>query len=234
MNNPIEPQSPDAAGENALDASTHQAFVSRRTALGGIAGVALAGINAACSKTPEPAIWDEEVQLVDGRVIVVRQRRGGEMLYDGHAVNAQPTQGYLKFLLPEIQSTPIEWSDQFMPLILNVHEGTVYVGGSPFIGRQFQEFKRPRSGWVVQRYNPSNNKWERIPASKTPEPIRKTNLLINRVPPPEVKLMTLAEKSGPQYNGRTHENYIVPELRGLDVKRKSNYAQGIDDQDLAD
>lgn len=214
---------------------------SRRAVLGGIAGVSLALINTACSKTPEPSVWDEEVQLADGRVIVVRQKRSSESLYDGDRVNIQPTLGYLKFLLPEIQSTPIEWGDKFMPLILNVHEGAVYVAGSPFIGRQFQEFKRPRSGWVVQRYNPSSKKWERIPASKTPEPIRNTNLVIDRVPKPELKLLTLAIKASKDFNGRIQRrpSYVAPgeihpEMLSLDPNRKSGWAQGINDRDLTD
>jgi hypothetical protein len=242
MNESIgNPDQSDTSKSDELSNTQHSALPSisageaispsRRAVLGGIAGTALATISAACSMGPDPAQWDEEVQLIDGRVIVVRQRRTGESLYDGHAVNAQPTKGYLKFLLPEIQTTPIEWSDKFMPLILNVHEGAVYVGGMPFIGRQFQEFKRPRSGWVVQRYNPSTKKWERIPASKTPEPIRKTNLLIDLVPPPEMKLMTMPIKVGKDFNGR---NRIHPEVASLDPGRKSRFAQAIDDSDLTD
>jgi hypothetical protein len=229
------------AGALTSISSSEAPSPSRRIVLGGIAGAALASINSACSKTPEPSVWDEEVQLADGRVIVVRQKRGGEFLYDGHRVNAEATKGYLKFLLPEIQAAHIEWSDAFMPLILNVHEGIVYVGGSPFIGRNFQEFQRPRSGWVVQRYNPTTKKWERIPASKTPEPIRKTNLLVNLTPPPDLKLMTLAIKASEQYNGRVPKNLpyvrpleIHPEMLSLDPSRKSEWAQAMDDQDLTD
>ncbi len=117
------------AGALTSISSSEATSPSRRVVLGGMAGAALASINTACSKTPEPSVWDEEVQLIDGRVIVVRQKRSSESLYDGDRVNIQPTLGYLKFLLPEIQSTPIEWSDKFMPLILNMHEGAVYVGG---------------------------------------------------------------------------------------------------------
>jgi hypothetical protein len=178
--------------------------------------------------------WNEEVQLSDGRIIVVRQGRGTSRIFDGDRTNSQPTLGSLRFTLPEIQAAPIDWQDRFMPLILNVHEGKVYVGGSPWIGRHFNEFGRPRSGWVVQRYNSSTKAWDRIPASATPEPIRTTNLLINRVPAEGIKLMTIAIKNSNAYNGRTSEASILPHLRDLDPSRKSVYADGITDRSLTD
>jgi hypothetical protein len=178
--------------------------------------------------------WDEEVQLADGRIIIVRQGRGTSRIFDGDRTNSQPTLGSLRFTLPEIQAAPIDWQDQFMPLILNVHEGKVYVGGSPWIGRHFNEFGRPRSGWVVQRYNPVTKGWERIPASATPEPIRTTNLLINRAPAEGIKLMTIAIKNSNIYNGRTSEASILPEKRGLDPNRRSNYVDGTSDRGLTD
>jgi hypothetical protein len=206
----------------------------RRNAIVGLMGAALLPMVAACdsgqaSKTTFH--WDEEVELIDKRVITVRQGRGSSRMYDGQSVVGQPTLGSLRFTLPEIQATPIEWQDKFMPLILNVHEGSVYVGGSPWIGQHFEDFGRPRSGWVVQRYDPSAKAWVRIPASKTPETIRKTNLLINLAPPPSLKLMTLEVKASAEYNGRSR---IDAEIKQLDPAKRTTYGSGFRDQDLAD
>jgi hypothetical protein len=107
----------------------------------------------------------------------------------------------------------------------------VYVGGMPFIGRQFEEFKRPRSGWVVQRYNPTSKKWDRIPASATPIQIRTSNLLIGRVPEPDEGVMTLSVKSGPRYNGRTN---VKDSHMKLDPNRRSSYGSGLNDSALTD
>jgi hypothetical protein len=111
--------------------------------LGGLAALALGAGSAGCDDgqaTKTKYHWEEEVELIDKRVIVVRQGRGSSSMYDGQSVVTQPTLGSLKFTLPEIQAKPIEWKDRFQPLILNVHQGAVYVAGSPWIGRHFDEF----------------------------------------------------------------------------------------------
>ncbi len=213
--------------------------IGRRAVLGGVGAVAFMGISGCetmflseeAQATSTPIRWNEEVRFADGRVIVVRQGRGTSRLYNGNRVVLRATLASLRFVIPEIQSTPIEWSDRFMPLILNVYEGELYVGGSPFLGRHFEEFGRPRSGWVVQRYDPSTQAWVRIPASKTPEPIRKTNLLIDLPPPESFKLVTLEIKASVAYNGNSG---IDLEIKQLDPNRRTTYGSGYRDQALTD
>jgi hypothetical protein len=206
----------------------------RRAVLGCVTGALIASLTG-CATSEQAATtrihWNEEVELADGRVIVVRQGRGTSHLYNAVGDVVLPTLASLRFTLPDIQASPIEWSDRFMPLILNLYEGALYVGGSPLLGRHFREFGRPRSGWVVQRHNPTTNGWDRIPASQTPEPIRKTNLLIDRVPPSSVKLISIEVKNSAQYNGRSR---IDAESRELDPTRRSTYSDGLRDSDLTD
>jgi hypothetical protein len=224
-----------------------EADSERRLLLGGLGAATLALTSSGCAlggagqATSVSYRWKEEVQLADGRVIIVEQGRGASRLYDGDRFNNEPTLGRLRFSLPEIQTAPIEWRDKFWPLILNVHEGVVYVAGSPFIGRHWDEFGRPRSGWVVQRYNPGTKGWDRVPASKTPISIRQTNLLIKVTPPEDIKLMTLQIKASKQFNGNipTSPSYvgpheIHPENLSLDPERLGRYAQGSLPENLTD
>jgi hypothetical protein len=237
--------SPEDPQSNAQEAPQGAADAGRRTVLGGLAALTLGAASAGCDDgqaTKTKYHWEEEVELIDKRVIVVRQGRGSSSMYDGQSVVTQPTLGSLKFTLPEIQAKPIEWKDRFQPLILNVHQGAVYVAGSPWIGRHFSEFGRPRSGWVVQKYNPASQAWDRVPASQMPEPIRNTNLVIDRVPPPEMPRLTLQVKASKDFNGRSEAKTpasptpieIHPDRLRLDPNRKSRYAQGTDDQYLTD
>src|SRR3569832_413933 len=88
---------------------------------------ALAGVCclAACSKTVE---WKEEVQLNDGRTIVVKQKRrceGGDYRAKTRATCIS-AKAWLTFSLPEFSKDEITWQSSLSPMVLNVHLGQLF------------------------------------------------------------------------------------------------------------
>ncbi len=212
--------------------------INRRELLTRLIGLPLLGATAGCATSADARyatqFWDEEVQLADGRIFWIEQGRGFSNLSSlatGIERELTVTLASLKFFLPGISSTVIGWSDRFKPLILNVHDGKLYVGGHPFLGRHYTGFGVPRSGWVVQRYVPHSKTWERIPASHTPEPIRDTNLLMADAPKASLTVMTLATKTSKNFNGGPGWDAYN---RRLDPKRLENQSKGYREADLAD
>jgi hypothetical protein len=208
---------------------------NRRDVLTRLLALPLLGTTAGCASSADARystqFWDEEVQLADGRIIWVQQGRGLSRLGYQPTYELYPTLATLKFFLPSISSTVIEWGDRFKPLILNVHDGKLYVGGHPYLGRHYSGFNRPRSGWVVQRYVPQSKAWERIPASHTPEPIRDTNLLMAAVPSASLTTMTLSTKTSKNFNGGPGWDAYN---RRLDPAFRSSWSQGSDEKNLSD
>lgn len=212
--------------------------MNRRQVLTRLIALPSVGTAAGCATSSDARyptkFWDEEVQLADGRIIWVEQGRGFSNLSSlatGIERELSVTLASLKFFLPGISSTVIEWSDRFKPLILNVFNGELFVGGHPFLGRHFTAFKRPRSGWVVQRYLTQSKAWERIPASKTPPPVRESNLLMADLLPAQGAVISLSKKASKDFNGSLGWS---PYFRRLDPNKASDWSIGYDDKALTD
>lgn len=206
---------------------------TRRRLLTGIAAAPLFAQGCALgSRKPPEFTWKEEVLLADGRMITVTQWRATQQAYDGQYFSTIPRLGKLTFAMRETGGKEVTWSGAFQPLILNVHEGVVYLAGMPFTAREFEQYGRPRSGWIAQRLiaGPS---WERIKPAEVPETLRTTNLVKagawGRVD--SVKLLTWAEKDSERVN---RSGLYSPEKDSLDPLRKSRGASGLADRDLTD
>ena len=135
--------------------------------------------------------WKEEVQLNDGRVIVVKQK--------ARAVGLVPQEAWLTIDLPEFSSQPIIWHENLIPLIVNIDGGRLYVVGTPANGRAIEQYGNqapPDIGYVWE-----NGKWIRIPFSKIPEKIYTINMLKEGLPPRGTSFLSLEEKNGPELNG---------------------------------
>ena len=135
--------------------------------------------------------WKEEVQLNDGRVIVVEQKRRVEGVFFREA--------WLTINLSEFSARPIVWHENLGPLIVNIHDGRLYVVGFPPTGREIKQYGNqapPDIGFVWE-----NGKWIRIPFAKIPEQIYTINMLRKGFPPRGTSFLSLEEKNGPELNG---------------------------------
>jgi hypothetical protein len=129
--------------------------------------------------------WQEEVKLLDGRVITVTQKRR----YEGRV----PREHWLTFKLQEFGDQDISWHENLRPQVLNVYQGKLYVVGMPFTGQEFRMYGNPDPSYLGYRYEAGE--WQRIPFDEIPLAIYDTNLLIANAPPNGAKFVTFAIKA---------------------------------------
>ena len=130
-----------------------------------------------CATTPsEPArfrTWDEEVKLNDGRVIVVSQK----YLCDPEATWLfSDRDTWLTIDIPEFRSKPIVWHEKLRPLVLNVHQGKLFVVRYPGTRVELKYYGNPQPPYVGFRYD--DGQWRRIPFTDIPEAIYETNRIV--------------------------------------------------------
>jgi len=138
-------------------------------------------INACSGNT---TTWDEEVKLLDGRIIVVTQKRLMQGLLTRDA--------WLTINLPQISQEPIVWHESLDPMVVNLFNGSLYVVGMPPTEREFHRYGKPVPSYIGFRW--TGKGWQRIPFNEIPEAIYDANMLVNDLPPKLPKLLTLDEK----------------------------------------
>jgi hypothetical protein len=116
--------------------------------------------------------WTEEVQLSDGRVIVVRQKHE---VYDNYGTN----QSWVTFSLPEMGGERT-WHSYLKPMRIDVHNGKVYVFGRPRGDRQVQYYDYPRHYVVAFGWN--GTAFERIAFAHLPVLLRERENVFPCVP----------------------------------------------------
>ena len=106
--------------------------------------------------------WDEEVQLSDGRMLIVHR---------SHKFNTEHAliETALTFDLPEMGGKQT-WREFLYPAIVDVHEGKVYVVGAAISGSQRATYLSPRYSYVA--FVLANGKWVRIPFDNVPQKVR--------------------------------------------------------------
>lgn len=166
----------------------------------------------ACSQTVQ---WKEEVRLSDGRQIVVTQKK----LCEGGNYNAETgatciaRDAWLTLNLPEVASTEIVWHESLTPMVVDIHQGRLYVIGLPPHTLEFRTYgatNPPYFGFIWH-----NGGWERIPFSEIPKNLYEANMLIESIPQKRTKYLTLAQKNSIDENG----NSVYPSfLRRIDPK----------------
>lgn len=165
-----------------------------------------------CSKTVQ---WEEEVKLNDARVIVVTQKRrcdGGDYkAKTGATCVARET--WLTIKLPEFSAKEIIWHEGLKPMVLNVHQGRLYVVGRPPTTFEFRAYGASNPPYFGFRWD--NGAWTRIPFSEIPEAIYDANMLIANIPSKRTNLLTLAGKNSPEENGALTK---PPPLHRIDPK----------------
>lgn len=161
--------------------------------------VAIAALQlVACSRTVE---WKEEVQLNDGRVIVVTQKKrceGGDFTAKTKAT-CIAREAWLTINLPEFSDKEILWHESLDPMVLNIHQGRLYVVGRPPHTLEFRAYgatNPPYFGFVWE-----SSAWKRIPFIEIPEAIYDSNMLIESIPQKRTDYLTLTQKNSSEENG---------------------------------
>ncbi len=128
--------------------------------------------------------WKEEVLLHDGSKIVVKRSvdRGGR-----HEIGQQPPikEQSLTFTLPTTSEHIIWRSDysqdvglaDFMPILLDIVQGTAYVVANPVGCLSYNKWGRPNPPYVVFKYD--GKEWQRITLQDLPVEIKAPNLIIS-------------------------------------------------------
>jgi hypothetical protein len=124
--------------------------------------------------------WQEEVKLLDGRVITVTQKRRYESAYNGHNVGNIPREVWVTFKLPEFGEKEIVWHEKLKPHVLNLYQGGLYLVATPPSGREFIQYGSPKPGYVQFKYD--GIKWQRIGFNEIPEAVYDTNMLTANAP----------------------------------------------------
>ena len=141
--------------------------------------------------------WKEEVLLHDGGKIVVERSadRGGR-----HEIGQKPPykEQRLSFVMPGTNQQVI-WEDKFsedlgmanfLPMLLDVHNGMAYLVASPMGCLSYNKWGRPNPPYVVFKYD--SKVWQRIPLEELPAEIKTPNLIFSA---PDIAV----EKSGTQF-----------------------------------
>jgi len=152
--------------------------------------------------------WQEEVQLNDGRVIVVTQKKRCEGAYTGNEyVQCIAREAWLTINLPEFSDKPIVWHEKLKPTVLNIHNKVLYIVARFPTEREFKFYGEPQPPYIG--YIWKGDSWQRIPFVDIPEEIYNTNMLIEGIPPEEVRYLSLEKKNSKKFNGNnTYPKYI--------------------------
>jgi len=179
--------------------------IFKRMTLGFVlAGVPLVG---GCGSNTNS--WQEEVKLLDGRVITITQKRRYENVYDGQSSGNLPREFWVTFKLPEFGEQEIVWHENLLPMILNVYQGKLYVIGVPWTELEFRQYGKPKPFYIGYRYESAQ--FVRIPFQEIPEPIYDTNLWIGIESPNGAKYISSALKKI-----KFDDERIVHELKRVD------------------
>ena len=137
----------------------------------------------ACSNTFS---WDEEVKLLDGRIITVQQKRR----FDD---SRMPREAWLSFKLPEFGDKEILWHEALESMVLNIYEQKLYIVGFTTTDIAFGHFNNPKLLYVGFRYD--NAQWVRIPFNEIPEAIYEANLWSENMVNYKLKFVSIEDKN---------------------------------------
>lgn len=161
----------------------------------------------ACSNTLS---WEEEVKLLDGRVIKVEQKRR-------FSNDRMPREAWLSFTLPEFGNKKIVWHESLDTMVLNVHQGKLYLVGVPTTGIEYQKYGRPEPYYIGFRYD--NSKWVRIAFNEIPEAIYDANMWFENMVNYKIKHLSVDEKEMRLFRDKRY----MPDQRRIDPKYVSNF-----------
>lgn len=133
--------------------------------------------------------WQEEVQLSDGRVILVRQKH---KYFDNYGTD----QSWVTFSLPEMGGEQT-WHSYLTPQRIDIDGGNVFVFGFPRGDKQFAHYGNPKNYMVAFVWKQGG--FQRIPFLEVPERLRQEENVHSCVPEHRRGRLTLADKSAAQW-----------------------------------
>ena len=145
-------------------------------------GLVLAAVPLAGGCGDNTLTWQEEVKLLDGRVITVTQKRR----YDA---DKMPREAWLIFKLPEFSNNEIVWHENLEIQVLNVYQGKLYVVGFTY---GMLENRQYGADYVPYRYDAGQ--WMRIPLADIPVAIYDTNMYPGHMLLDRRKQVSVADK----------------------------------------
>lgn len=128
--------------------------------------------------------WEEEVKLLDGRVITITQKNRVE---DG-----MPREFWLTFQLSEFGNQEIEWHENLAPIVLNAYQHKLYVVGIPGTIIEYNQYGRPEPKYIGYRYD--NAQWVRISFSEIPSEIYDVNMYPENMALNRLKYVSVLDK----------------------------------------
>lgn len=160
-------------------------FVLFILASGGLLSLSACGGNDTIS-------WQEEVKLLDGRMIIVHQQRRFEGAYNGSNYGGIPRESWLTLKLSETANLETTWHEKLEPSHLNVVNGKLYIVAQPPTTREYYLYDQPRPPYIGYVFE--NKAWRRIPFSEIPLAIYDTNLSLDSENYIHAGQVTLADK----------------------------------------
>jgi len=130
-------------------------------------GISISGCAATLS-------WQEEVKLLDGRVIVITQKRQYERAYNGSNYGGVPRESWLTLTLPETSNQKITWHEKLKPSNLNIVNGKLYIVARPSTAREFYLYNKPSPPYIGYIFE--DNVWRRVLFNEIPVEMYDMNL----------------------------------------------------------
>lgn len=127
--------------------------------------------------------WYEEVQLSDGRIITIHQKRE-------YFTNYGTAQSWLTLDLPELGGKKT-WHSRLMPQRVDVSDGQVYVFGIPRGDLQYSIYQYPKNYMVAFKWGGST--FERIPFLSVPIQLRSEENVYPCIPS-KLDMVLIAQK----------------------------------------
>ncbi|MCS6284919.1 MAG: hypothetical protein H8K08_05770 [Nitrospira sp.] len=162
--------------------------------------------------------WEEEVLLHDGSKIIVDRtvKRGGR-----HEVGQKPPykEQSLSFTLPGTNQG-ITWEDHysqdlgqanFLPMALDISEGTPYLVLYPMGCLSYNKWGRPNPPYVIFKFH--SKEWKRIPLQELPADIKSPNLIVSS---PDIQVKKLGTRSvSAEKIKKVIDGYKQPEFKTI-------------------
>ncbi|MDH2916750.1 MAG: hypothetical protein PXX77_07735 [Gallionella sp.] len=162
--------------------------------------------------------WKEEVLLYDGSKIVVKRsvERGGR-----HELGQKPPykEQSLSFTMPSTNQT-ITWEDHysedigsasFLPMTLDIHQGTAYLVADTMGCLSYNKWGRPNPPYVIFKHD--GKEWKRVALQDLPAEIKLPNLIMS-MPDVVVERMGKSFVTAEEIQ-RIISNYPQPEYRSI-------------------
>ncbi|MGH8688889.1 MAG: hypothetical protein ACREVQ_14400 [Burkholderiales bacterium] len=128
--------------------------------------------------------WQEEVKLLDGRVIAVTQQRCAEQGMEREA--------WLTISLPEFSDSAIVWHENLDVTVLNVYQGNLYVVAIPGTIVEYRKYGRPEPPYIGYRFDSGH--WVRVPFGEIPVAIYDANMYPQNMALARLKKVSISDK----------------------------------------